>query len=118
MYTGDPLSAMTTGLLLSLIVTLQLVGTPPVVGGVQVPVSWSTDVLVTVMFPTGPGEAGEEGGEEQEGCIGGWDHSYIIYHSLIIFTVSLPTTAPLLPSTHTTVVPFRASTAGMVRTDV
>ena len=30
-------------------------------GGVQVTVSWSTDVLVTVMFPTGPGEAGEEG---------------------------------------------------------
>ena len=41
MYTGDPLSAMTTGLLLSLIVTLQLVGAPPVVGGVQVTVSWS-----------------------------------------------------------------------------
>ena len=31
-------------------------------GGVQVTVSWSTDGLVTVMFPTGPGdEAGEEG---------------------------------------------------------
>ena len=31
-------------------------------GGVQVTVSWSTDVLVTVMLPTGPGEeAGEEG---------------------------------------------------------
>ena len=35
-------------------------------GGVQVTVSWSTDVLVTVMFPTGPGEAGEE--REGEGC--------------------------------------------------
>ena len=32
-------------------------------GGVQVTVSWSTDGLVTVMFPTGPGEAGEEGGK-------------------------------------------------------
>ena len=61
MYTGDSLSAMTTGLLLSLIVTLWLVGTPPAVGGVQVTVSWSTDGLVTVMFPTGPGEAGVEG---------------------------------------------------------
>ena len=38
-------------------------------GGVQVTVSWSTDVLVTVMFPTGPGEAGEEG----RGGMGGVD---------------------------------------------
>ena len=31
-------------------------------GGVQVTVSWSTDVLVTAMFPTGPEEADERKG--------------------------------------------------------
>ena len=32
------------------------------VGGVQVTVSWSTEVLLTVRPTGGPGEAGEEGG--------------------------------------------------------
>ena len=31
------------------------------VGGVQVTVSWSTEVLLTVRPTGGPGEAGEEG---------------------------------------------------------
>ena len=31
-------------------------------GGVQVTVSWSTDVLATAMFPTGSGVATEEEG--------------------------------------------------------
>ena len=58
MYSDDPLSGMTTGLLLSLILTLYKVGTPPVVGGAQATVSWSTDGLFSVIFPTAPGEAG------------------------------------------------------------
>ena len=53
MYNDDPFSCMTTVLLLSLILTFQLVGTPPVVGGAQATVSWSTDGLFSVMFPTG-----------------------------------------------------------------
>ena len=36
-------------------------------GGVQVTVSWSTDGLVTVMFPTGPGVAGGREGRGGEG---------------------------------------------------
>ena len=67
MYTGDPLSAMTTGLLLSLIVTLKLVGTPPVVGGVQVTVSWSVGLVnggAHAVILAGPG------GTEREGWVG------------------------------------------------
>ena len=32
-------------------------------GGAQATVSWSTDGLFSVMFPTGPGGAGRGGGE-------------------------------------------------------
>ena len=40
-------------------------------GRVQATVSWSTDVLIAVMFPTGPGEAGEERSGEAIGMKGG-----------------------------------------------
>ena len=55
----------------------------------------------------GEGRGGEGRGGEGRG--GGINHTQSTYNSLIIFTVSFPTTAPgLLPSPHTTVVPFKA----------
>ena len=66
-------------------------------GGVQVTVSWSTDGLVTIMFPTGPGEAGEEGDTE---VVEGNTFIRLQYlpheYSLIILTVSFPTMSLLV----------------------
>ena len=51
-------------------------------GGVQVTVSWSTDGLVTVMFPTGPREAGEEGHRGGRGDLFDYNICLMNTHSL------------------------------------
>ena len=53
------------------------------------------------------GWGGGKGRDGRGGLVGGINHT-LMYNSLIIFTVSFPTTAPVNPSAHTTVAPFRA----------